>query len=113
MEKMNQELSRPEKMENTDKEQKDISEDQKDSKESLDQKQNEKASKSQKNAASKMKKMAEKMESSAAANAQEKEGEDEASLRALLENLIRVSFNQEDLMGQLASRSEERRVGKE
>jgi hypothetical protein len=103
MEKMNQELSSPEKMENTDKEQKDISEDQKDSKESLDQKQNEKASKSQKNAASKMKKMAEKMESSAAANAQEKEGEDEASLRALLENLIRVSFNQEDLMGQLAS----------
>ncbi len=101
IEKKNQELTTPEKMENTDEEQKDISQEQKESKESLEQNKKSNASKSQKKAADKMKKMADKMAASAAAAGAEKEGEDEAALRALLENLIRISFNQEELMGQL------------
>lgn len=106
LEKKNQELTIPEKLENTDKEQKEIDKDQKDSKDELSKKEDSKeskskASKSQKSAADKMKKLANKMESMQAAGDKEQQEEDAAALRMLLENLVRLSFNQEDLMGQL------------
>ncbi len=56
------------------------------------------ASKSQKEAADKMEKMKEEMEQSMEAASEEKEGENAATLRQILENLLNLSFAQEDLV---------------
>ncbi len=101
LDKKNQELTNPEKLENTEQEQKEISEEQKNSKEQLEKKENKNASKSQKNAGEKMKKLGEKMEQMQSNAEMQQAEEDEAALRTLLNNLIRVSFNQEEVMGQL------------
>ena len=101
MEKKNQALEEPNKMENTDQQQEDIKKDQKDSEEKLGNSQKGKAGKSQKDASKKMKQLADKMSQMKDDMAAEQQEEDMAAMRALLENLIRLSFDQEKLMQDL------------
>lgn len=101
MEKKNAALEEPNKLENTDSEQKDIKQDQKNSEEQLGNNQKSKAGKSQKGASQKMKQLAEKMGQMKENMEAEQAEEDMAALRALLENLLRLSFDQEKLMQDL------------
>jgi hypothetical protein len=99
--KKNQELEFPNQLMDTDPEEKDIKQDMQSSSEELGNNKNSKASKSQKSASQKMKKLSEllgRMQESMASDRQE---EDMESLRALLENLLRLSFDQENLMEDL------------
>jgi hypothetical protein len=83
-------------MEETKEQQDEISDDMKNSSEQLQNKKNKKSSQSQKEAAQKMAEMAQKM----AGMQQEAQnsGEDMDALRQLLDNLVHLSFEQEDLM---------------
>ena len=99
MEKKNAELEDPMKMPDTQKQEEEIKKDMEDSGEQLNQKQNKKASKSQKSAAEKMDEMSKKMQQAKAE--EEQEGEDEQALRQILENLLAVSFAEEDLMNKI------------
>ena len=94
--KMDKELENPNGMENTKQEQEEISEEMKNSSEQLKNNKNKKSSESQKNAAKKMEDMAQKM-ASMQQDAQNS-GEDMDALRQLLDNLLHLSFEQEDLM---------------
>lgn len=97
IEKKNEELERPKPLEKQDEEMEDIQKDMDDSEDKLDQKENDGASKSQKQAAKKMKKMADSM-SAAMMNAQAAENmEDLETLRQILENLVTLSYDQEDI----------------
>lgn len=102
LEKKNSELEDPKKMESTEQQQQDIQKDMEKSSESLDKKEKKNASKSQKSAAGKMKKMAEQLSKMQQEMEDEAEGEDINKLRDILENLIQLSFGQEDLMGDLS-----------
>jgi hypothetical protein len=104
LKKENEELKRPEKMEDNKEEMKDAKKDMKDAKEDLksgDKKKS--ASKKQKSAANKMKNMANKMKQSSQASEQEQNEEDVKMLRQLLENLVGLSFNQEQNMKDIAA----------
>lgn len=99
LEKKNAELEDPMKMPDTKKQEEEIKKDMDESGEQLKQKQNKKASKSQKSAAQKMEEMSQKMQQAQAE--EEQEGEDEQALRQILENLLAVSFAEEDLMNKI------------
>lgn len=99
--KKNEELEEKKDLDNTDKEEQDIQKDMQESSDQLDQKKGNKASKSQKNASQKMQQLAQKMSKMKQEMEQEENEEDMDALRALLENLLRLSFNQEQLMQQL------------
>ena len=101
LEEKNQALESPNDMEKTDEEQKDIQNDMKSSEEQLSQNKSSKASKSQKSAAQKMQKLADKLSKMKEDMEKEQAEEDMNALRALLENLIHLSFDQEKLMEQL------------
>jgi hypothetical protein len=94
--KMDKELENPNGMENTKQEQEEISQEMQNSSEQLKNNKNKKSSESQKNAAKKMEEMAQKM-ASMQQDAQNS-GEDMDALRQLLDNLLHLSFEQEDLM---------------
>ena len=98
LEKLNEELEDPNKMPSTEEEEKEISEEQQKSSDDLDKNKKSSASKSQKSAAKKMKDMAGKMEMAMASSEEEKEELDMEALRALLENIVTLSFDQEGLM---------------
>lgn len=98
MEKMNEELEKPHQMENTEEQEKEISQEQQNSQQNLDQNQKKKASESQKKASDKIKEMSQKLSSMQMQMQQESIEMDIAALRALLENLITLSFEQEQLM---------------
>ncbi|GAA4411083.1 ATPase [Nibrella viscosa] len=90
-----EDLTKPDTQEDT---QKEIQEQMKESQKNLNQKQNNKASESQSKTAKSMKKMSQQLaESMANAEAQELQ-ENIDDLRALLENLISLSFSQEKVM---------------
>ena len=97
-EKKNEELESPKNMGDHDEEMEDIEKQMDDSQEQLDQKENKSASKSQKKASDKMKKMAQSMAMEMQAGEMEQMEEDMKALRQLLENLVNLSFDQEDLM---------------
>ncbi len=101
LEKKNEALEKPNEMEKTEEDQKDIKNDMENSEEQLSQGKNSKASKSQKNASQKMQKLAAKMDKMKEKMDEEQNEEDMASLRALLENLLHLSFDQEKLMQDL------------
>ena len=102
MEKKNEELERPKDLGEDNKEQMDdIQNDMEDSQESLEKKENKSASKKQKSAAEKMKKMAQSMQSSMESGEMQQMEEDIAALRQLLENLVTLSFDQEDLINEI------------
>ena len=116
LEKDNKALKRPMDLPKTESDEKSVDEDQKEATDNLEEseeqnpeesseekeaskKENKKsASKSQKSAAQKMKKMSGKMEESMAGAEAEGIDEDIEALRAILENLVEFSFQQEDLM---------------
>ncbi len=86
------------KMDDTKQDQKQAEQDMQDASESLDKQQNGKAGNSQKSASSKMKSLAQHMEKKKEdAEAQQLEM-DLRAIRQLLENLVKLSYDQEDLM---------------
>jgi hypothetical protein len=82
-------------------EQKEISEQQKKAEEQLQKKENQNASKSQKKAAQSMRKMAEEMKSQMKSAEMKQLDMDMDALRAILENLVKLSFDQERIMKDL------------
>ncbi|MEM6317426.1 MAG: DUF4175 family protein [Bacteroidota bacterium] len=98
LEKKNQEMEMPMQMEDQEEQMEDIQQDMQQSQQQMQKKQNKKASKSQKKAAQKMKQMASQMQQSMQSGEMEQMEEDMAALRQLLENLVGLSFNQEELI---------------
>ncbi len=98
--KKNEELESPMNMENEalEQQQQDAKESLENSSEQLQQQKNKKASKSQKNAAEKMKEMSKSMQDMMQMNQMEQMKEDVKSMRQLLENLVDMSFEQEQLI---------------
>jgi hypothetical protein len=96
--KKNAALEKPQKMDDKKEDAKDIQRDMKDSQQNLEQKKNDKASKNQKDAAKKMKDMANQMQSQMQAGQMQQMQMDMRTLRQLLENLVALSFSQEDLI---------------
>ncbi|MEI6411954.1 MAG: DUF4175 family protein [Bacteroidota bacterium] len=94
----NEDLKRPQKIEDQKKEMQDTKQDMKDAKQDLNQSQKKSASKKQKSAANKMKNMANKMKQNQQSGEQEQMEEDIKMLRQLLENLVGLSFAQEQNM---------------
>ena len=101
LEKDNGDLENPNPMLNSEEEEKSISEDQKESTEDLEKGKEKKAAEKQKSAAEKMKELAQKIESMQMQSQEESEEEDMEALRALLENIITLSFDEEELMANL------------
>lgn len=102
LEKKNSELENPNKLENTEKEQQDIENEMQKSTDELGKNNKKNASKSQKNAAQKMQKLKQQMEQMQEEMEQEQQGEDIDMLRGILDNLLHLSFSQEELMGDLS-----------
>ena len=104
IEKKNEELDKPKDIgEDNKEEMEDIQEDMKEGGEDIEKKENKKAAKKQKKAAQKMKDMAQKMDSKMAACSGSQAQEDIAALRQLLENLVTLSFDQEELIADIST----------
>lgn len=103
LDKLNKDLEKPHDlgMEKDDKEMEDIEKDMKESKKGLEQKDNKGANKKQKDAAKKMQKKKEEMEMKMQKEQKEKKTEDYNTLREILDNLIELSFEQEQVMEDL------------
>ncbi len=107
LEKLNKELETPNETPETESQEESIEEEMKESSEEIEQGKKKKAAESQKSAAEKMKDMAKSMSDSMESEAEEKAEEDMDALRALLENIVQLSFDQEDLMRALAVTSKD------
>jgi hypothetical protein len=94
----NKELQEPAELPDLSKDEKDAEDEMNNSMESLDKNNKKDASKSQKNASAKMSSMAQKLQSSKDGMDAAQSEEDLAMLRQILEDLIRISFDQEDQM---------------
>jgi len=101
LQKKNNELEEPNKIESTDSDQKDIDQDMDNSSEEMNSGKIQKASQSQNSASGKMKKLSEKLTQMQQDMEQEGEGEDMDAMRQILDNLVKISFDQEDIMKQL------------
>ncbi len=97
----NEELENPSDLGDPEEQMEDIEKDLNQSQEQLQQQQNNKASKSQKSAAQKMKDMASQMSQQMASQQMQQMQEDMEALRQLMENLLGLSFDQEDLMDEI------------
>lgn len=98
IEKKNEELEFPKELgEDNEEEMEDIQEEMEESQEQMEKKDNKGASKSQKSAAGKMKKMAGSLQEQMESGEQEQMEEDLKALRQLLENIVTLSFDQEEL----------------
>jgi hypothetical protein len=102
-EEKNKELEDPADLENTEQEQEEIQQDMEESSKELKEGKNKKASENQKSASQKMKAMKDKLQKSMESSEQEQEAEDYRKLREILENLVQLSFDQEELMEQFKS----------
>jgi DNA repair exonuclease SbcCD ATPase subunit len=107
LEKLNKELETPNETPETESQEDAIEEEMKESSEEIEQGKEKKAAESQKSAAEKMKDMAKSMSDSMESEAEEKAEEDMDALRALLENIVQLSFDQEGLMRALAVTSKD------
>jgi hypothetical protein len=102
LKRLDEELERPMGMDKAfDKEEK-IENEMKDAKEQLDQNKQKKAGESQKGAAEDMKKMADELDQMQQQSNQQQQQEDIDSLRNILESLMRLSFDQEDVLLRMA-----------
>lgn len=101
LDKKNQELESPMNMPNTEQMEENIKQEMEKASEDLEKKKQQKASESQKSAAQQMKDMAKKMQDAMDESASESAQEDMDALRALLENIIQLSFDQEAIMEEL------------
>ena len=97
----NEELEQPMDMPDTEQQEESIEEKMEDSSEKLDQGKKNKASESQEGASEEMEELAEQMESSMASAQAQSAQENMEDLRALLENVIQLSFDQEGVMENL------------
>ena len=97
-EKLNKELENPNSVPMMEELQEEIKQDMDGASEELQDGKEKKAAGKQKDAAGKMSQMAQQMESSMESGEQESMEEDMEALRALLENIITLSFDEEDLM---------------
>ena len=98
LEKLNKTLEDPYKLDKAKATAEDISKELNQAEDQLKKNQKSKAAENQKNAADKMDEMADQMEQSIEEEEQENLGEDINRLRQILNNIIKVSFMQEDLM---------------
>ena len=105
LEKMNEELENPNPMMDSEEEQESIEEQMEESSDQLEKDKKDKASDSQQDAAQKMQDMAGQMQQMMDSAQEEQEQEDMDALRVLLENIIQLSFDQEDLMDDIKSTS--------
>jgi len=104
LEKKNKEIQAPQDMGEQNKEKmEDAKQDMEKSQEQLEKKDNQGASKAQKRAAKKMKQQAQDMQKSMSGGSAKQASEDVKTLRQLLENLVTVSFDQENLLRQINS----------
>ncbi|MCX6269754.1 MAG: hypothetical protein NTU44_00770 [Bacteroidetes bacterium] len=101
LDKKNKDLENPNDMPDTKQQQEDIKQEMNKSSENLKDKKNKKAAQSQKNASQKMKDLSKQMEDMQQQMESESMEEDMKSLRNILENLVQISFDQEDLMGRV------------
>lgn len=103
IQKKNDKLENPKDLgEKNEEEMEDISQDMNKAQDQMNQNQNNKASESQKKASQKMKDMASQMQSSMQSGGQDQMAEDMKMIRQLLENLVTLSFTQEDLINEFA-----------
>lgn len=96
LQELNKELEDPNKLVDTQKLQQQIEQDFKESKDALNKNNKNKAAGSQKDAGEKMEEMADQMEMNMLENEEEDLAEDIEALRQILDNLVQISFSQED-----------------
>ena len=96
--KLNQELEQPNKLSNMDSLQQQLEKDLHDAAQQLQKNNRQKASSSQKSASEKMEELADKLEQDMNESELEEITEDIAVLRQILDNLVQLSFDQEDVM---------------
>ncbi len=101
IETKNQELEDPKKLLNTSEQEKSIQQELNNSQNNLQNKKMKNAAKSQQNAGEQMEQMANDLQKQQEEMDAEEMGEDIQALRMLLENLVKVSFGQEDLINKL------------
>ena len=101
MEKKNAELEEPNKLKNTDKEESAIEKEMEKSADELNKKNSKSASQSQKKSSEQMEQLGEMLAQMKDDMEQEASAEDAAAIREILENLIRISFEQENQMNEL------------
>ena len=102
MQEKNAALESPNEIPKTEEKQNEISKEMEKSSEQLNQNNKKKASQSQKEASDKMEEMKQQMQQAMEKIQKEEEEEDMQAVRQILENLLNLSFAQEDLMGQLS-----------
>tara|TARA_B100000683_G_scaffold264135_1_gene293277 strand:+ start:1327 stop:4635 length:3309 start_codon:yes stop_codon:yes gene_type:complete len=103
LEKKNSELENKKNLPNTEEEQKQASKSMEESKKSLDKKQKNKSSKKQEKVIEKLDEMSEKMGGLQSSCSSDKPMENMETLRQILENLITLSFDQEELINNISS----------
>ena len=102
LEKLNKQLEDPYNMEKTKELEKEVSNQLNQAKEQLEKNQKPKAAESQKKASEKMKELADQMQQNMEDEEMENLGEDIQKVRQILDNIIKTSFEQEELMQQTA-----------
>ncbi|MEE9438032.1 MAG: DUF4175 family protein [Saprospiraceae bacterium] len=103
LEEKNEELEQPKDLGDENEEKmEDIQEDMEDASDKMEQKDSKSASGAQKDAAKKMKDMAGSLQESMEGGDQEQQSEDIKMIRQLLENLVNLSFDQEDLISEFS-----------
>jgi hypothetical protein len=100
-EEKNEALEKPMEMPENEEQQEEVKEEMEGAQEKMEQKENSEAAKKQKKASEKMKEMAESMSGAMESMQQEGAEEDIAALRQLLENIVDLSFDQEEVMDNL------------
>ncbi len=103
LDKLNKDLEDPNKFDQMEEQQQSIDQDLNESQEALEKNQRNKASKAQKGASQKMEQMAQSLSAMQQEMEQEGMAEDVDALRDILENLIKLSFDQEDLLKKVNS----------
>jgi hypothetical protein len=98
LQEKNENLENPNQMEDTTAEEESIEDAMQESSEQIQQQQNSKASEKQKDASQQMQELSDAMQSTMDMMMQQQMGEDLQALRQILDNLIRLSFDQEDLI---------------
>lgn len=101
LEQKNKELEQPNTLPKTEEKQNEISKEMKNSSEQLSKNSKKEAGKSQKKASEKMEEMKEEMESAMMESEEKQDSENAEALRQILENLVNLSFAQEELIKQL------------
>jgi hypothetical protein len=105
LQQKNSELEEPQPLENTDSSEEEIEEKMEEGSEQLEQKQPSKAAPPQRGAAKGMKSLADQMEQMQSDMYSEELGESIEALREILENLLQLSFDQEELLSRTAQTS--------